>query len=297
MQADWTYGHELAWFLQEVTGRLAGAPRAGAGDRILPSPTLTSDGRMDVYRRSYQARLEEALLSDHPALRRLLGGVGFSRMSRGYTAAFPPSSWTLDDLGRLLPVYFAYAGGPGKDAAPPDAAAGCRCGDDDGVVAWPPTPAQRRMLRDVARLEVVMAQVFGAPLRAPLTPDDLAAFGLERLAGARLVTQPSLRLLQLRHRASAIVTAARQELELPDLSASPTFVAVYRREYRVFRVDMPRFAFRLLQAIRRGMTVGDAVQHGAAEWEGPVDELAPAIQSWFAEWASDGLFTRILPPR
>ncbi len=273
---------EQLWFLAAVTGRDAG-PVAPADAYIHPSDTLTPEGRLDIYRESYHARLEGALQVDFPAIHRLVGPAAFGSLSRAYVHAHPPSSWTLDDLGARLPSFLR------RPFEAPLAA--CDCDDADGApVAWPPSPAARRLLRDVARLEWAMTRAFAARLRAPIGPDDLRRVAPAALAAARLRVQPHLRVLALGHRASAIVTATRQDLPLPDLGPAPTHVAVYRRGTQVIRLDLGPTAAVLLLALREGLPVGDAVGRAAATWSGDAAGLPTALQRWFADWSGDGLF-------
>lgn len=287
MTADLDYATELRWFLDQVTGRDGGLAPGPASERLLPSPTLDADGRLDIYRRSYHARLAAALAADYPTARTLLGDSAFGDLAAAYVAAHPPSSWTLDDLGRSLPSFLDR---PVRAAAP----AGPCCGHDEaGAMAWPLSVADRRLLRDVARLEWAMARVFAAPVRAPMPVETLATVGLERLASSGLVVQPGLRLLSLGHRANAMVTASLQGLDLPDRAPCPTFVAVYRVGHHVYRQDLSASQHRLLSALARQETVAQAIESAAGAWTGAPVALGAALQAWFTSWAADGLFVRL----
>ena len=64
-----------------------------------------------------------------------------------------------------------------------------------------------------------------------------------------------------------------------------SFLAIYRKEFRVWRLNLPRPMFRILEALREGTPLGDAIIS-----QGDHDE---DFQRWFREWAADGLFTRV----
>jgi hypothetical protein len=276
----------------------------------------------------YFARLHDCLVSDFPALRLLLGPAGFERLARAYVAARPPRSWTLNVLGWRLPAFLARP--VPAEAATAEEVTVCGCGhghghgDADGhghghgeepgrvhepagegdsggederpAVAWPPAPRERRLLRDVARLEVAMARVFDLPAPPPIAPEALRALSPARLARARLRPTPALRLLALGHRASPIVTAARAERPLPDLGPARSLLAVYRRGYQTVRLELAPAGYALLRALVRGRTVAAAIEEAAALWSGAPEALGRAIQGWFSEWAADGLFVRIEEP-
>ena len=117
---------------------------------------------MGIYADAYLARLIEALEEDFPAVSRLLGHRAFHATCRAYLERFPSRSRSLNPLGRRLPEFLS---------------------DRPGA-------------RDLARVEVAMAEVFDAEGVAPLRPTDFSKLAPGRLAGAA-VLRAAFRLLEL----------------------------------------------------------------------------------------------------
>lgn len=260
------------WFDGRVAGPWEGRRERGpdAAAVVLPNARLTSEERVRIYTRMYFARLLEVLQADFPALEKILGADAFERVARAYIARHPSRSFSLNGLGRRLPEFLA------REAR----------------------VTRRALAVDVARVERAMSEAFDAEEAAPLSPAAVAAVPAPAWAGARLVPVPSFRLLALRTRANAAVSAARQETRLPDLRACPTWAVVYRREYKVYRLDLTAPQFALLDALSRGKTVRAALSAAAkAAGRRAAVALPAQLFGWFRTWTEEGLFRAItLPP-
>ena len=260
------------WFDGRVAGPWEGKPTRGptAAAVVLPNATLSADERVRIYTRMYFARLLEVLQADFPALEKILGEEAFERAARAYVAKHPSRSYSLNPLGRRLPEFLERA----------------------------PRVPRRALAVDVARVERAMSEVFDEEEAAPLSPEAVAAVPAHAWADARLVPIPAFRLLALRTRANAAVSAARQEKRLPDLRAHATWAVVYRREYRVYRLDLTAPQFALLGALARGKTVRAALA-AAAKASGPREAAALPTQlfGWFRTWTEEGLFMALHPER
>jgi hypothetical protein len=250
----------VRWFQASVVapherGRRAPAP----ADRfVLPSRTLRPEQRMAIYADAYLARLVEALEKDFPAVARILGPRAFHERCRGYLERFPSRSRSLNSLGRRLPEVLSGAA------------------------------------RDLARVEAAMSDVFDAEPAEPLRPSDFARIAPERLADARLDFVPAFRLLELDHAANPYIDAVRQErAAVPRLKHVRSWMAVYRKEFQVRRLDLKEPAFAALSALQRGRTVSQAVAAAARSWSDPPKWLQPQIRRWFGEWATEGFFLRL----
>lgn len=256
------------WFDARVAGPWEGRRVSGlkAAEVVLPNSHLSAEDRVRIYTRAYFARLLEVLQADHPALERILGADAFERLAQGYVAKHPSRSYSLNPLGTKLPGFLERA----------------------------PRVPRRALAVDVARVERAMAEAFDEEEAAPLSPDAVAAVPASAWARARLVPVPSLRLLALRTRANAAVTAARQDLPMPDLRACPSWAVVYRRDYRVFRLDLTEPQFALLTALARGRTVRAALA-AAVKAAGRRDaaKLPGELFGWFHTWTEEGLFRAI----
>jgi hypothetical protein len=244
------------WFQEGVLERATGR----AASMILPSRTLRPEQRVRLYAEAYEARLVEALEEDFPAVAHHVGHRTFHRLCRRYLEAHPSRSYTLNPLGRKLPEFLAGFAGP----------------------------------RDLARVEVAMSEVFDAQGVPALKPSDFSSIKPERFAGLRFEFVPAFRLLELDHAVNPYIDAVRQEKAASPLKKRRSWIAVYRKEFVVWRLDLTKAAHAALSALHRGRTVGQAVAAAAEVWTGKPAELSLQIRRWFGEWATEGFFARVV---
>ena len=240
-------------------------PRDRVGEVILPSKTLTPVERVGIYHGMYLLRMEEALESDYPALQHFLGHRGFRTLVAGYVQAFPSRSYTLNRLGDHLPEHVKTA----------------------------PGVPRREFCHDLARLELMVTQVFDGPETKSLAPDAIAAVPEDAWERARLTPVAAFRLGALRYPVNAYLQSMRGEgHDHPKPRLKDTWVAVYRRDYAVRRLDLTRPAYDLMADLAAGKALGEAVSAALRRGSrrGPSqDELF----RWFRDWVSSGVFARV----
>jgi hypothetical protein len=231
------------------------------GSVLLPSKTLRPDQRLGIYADAYMARLVEALEEDFPALSRHIGRRAFHRLCRAYLKCFPSRSWSLNPLGRRMPEFLP----------------------------------RRKAAGDLARVEVAMSEVFDGQGAEALKPADFTKFASGTLALARLEFVPAFKLLELDHAVNPYIDAVRQERGgLPPLRRKRSWIAVYRKEFQVWRLDLEEAAHAALSALLKGRTVAQSVAAASRVWKGKPAELQTQIRRWFGEWVSEGFFARIM---
>lgn len=258
------------WFQLEVARpherRLAGRPRTAAVQQLLPSRSLSAEQRLAIYSGGYMQRLLECMQADFPALQRVAGEQRFAELVRAYLERHPSRHWSLQPLGHSFARFLGrYAG---------------------------PLP-RRALLRELAELEWCMQEVFEAPACAALSHAELAAVPVDGWSTRRLVPVDALRLLAFDYRCNAIASAVRRGAELPALGPKRTWVAVYRKEWVVWRMDLDQARHALLAALLRGRTLAQAVAAGARTYRGPQAGLAELVRSSFAEWTAEGFFRAV----
>lgn len=238
---------------------------APASTWIRPSAHLSPGERLDLYSGMYFRRMHEALASDYPALVHLAGAERFEGLVRAYLGAHPSRHYSLNFLGRELPGFLARA----------------------------PSIPRHALFADVARLELAMTEVFDEQESPRLAHADLASIPPEAWERARPRLVAALRLVELGHRANAIVTAARHGQPLPALSKARTRVVVWRRDWTVWRMELEEPAFLALRTMLGGGTLQAAVEAAAAADRGAPQELAASVYRWFGTWVGEGFFRSI----
>ncbi len=242
-----------------------GIPADEVTSVILPSSTLTSLERLGVYRGMYLLRLAEALETDFPALVHFLGGEAFNELVAGYVEAFPSRSYTLNRLGDHLPEHIRTA----------------------------PGIARRGFLYDLARLELAVSDVFDAPESPVLTTEQIAQVPTEAWADARLRPIEAFRLLSFQYPVNAYLTSVKEDdHEHPKARKKDTRVAVFRRKYACWRLELSRPAYDLLQALAADTPLGDAVA-AAQKRRGRAAVGEEQLFSWFRDWVREGIFQSV----
>jgi hypothetical protein len=220
---------------------------------VLPSPSLTPEGRVDVYRQMYFWRLYEVLREDFPKTHAALGDE-FEDVVRGYLARHPSENPSVRHLGARL-----------ADFLETDAAARSR--------PWLP---------DLARLERARVDAFDAPDATSLRASDLAAVTPERWAELRFALVPALDVVRSRWPVHEVWADAATA---PPVRA--TVVRVWRQEFAVFHAAMDVVEDTAFAAVRAGASFAEVC---AAVAEHVDDDAAPGeAGALLARWVEDGL--------
>ncbi len=248
---------------------------------IAPNSRLTAFERLEIYNRQYWFRVLGSLVEDFPALRAVVGSRRFEAISIAYLTEHPSRSFTLRNLGSSLPEWLAKH---------PEQ-----------------TGRRHRLALDVARIEWAFVEAFDSAEREPLTLEQIATLD----GGSRLALQPHLQLMALsfpvdelvldlhkqqkRQTSEAGVEREEQDEEparLPRLRERPTWLAAHRVDLSVYYRRLEREEFRMLSAIRGGLTLAQAIEAGFAGSRGDshvgAKRQAQKVQAWFATWAELG---------
>jgi len=276
VQAVITHPEGIESGMQSDTARSIWRIAPGAVESLItPSRSLSSIDRLHIYGNAYFARLLECLRTEFPALVHLLGQEVFDGFAFGFLNAYPSRSYTLADLAALFPQYLEESRPAGADEVRPDFA--------DFIV-------------DLARLERAYSEVFDdvGPEREPgLRPDVLQSIPADAWEHVRLTFFPCVRLMSFRfpvHAYALSVRRSEQDPTPPD--ASTTFLALTRRKFVVHHLSLTHAEFVLLQRLRQGLSVGDAIDAGGmADAQLDDAQLSAAFESWTAA----PLFQSVLP--
>lgn len=250
-----------------------------AGEIVKPNSRLTSGERLEIYARSYWYRVLDSLYDDFPGLRAVLGPRTFDKMARAYLAEMPSQSFTLRDLGSRLPGW---------------------------LLTHPEYGASNLTLAlDMVRLEWAHVEAFDGPAEKVLGPEDL----LELNPRMKFRLQPYITLLALNYpvddlhlKVSELAEGHGEASNAPlrhkerravrrfSLKPESIYVAVHRIDEAVYYRRLDADEFQLLDALRIGKPVGEAIDSVFGESSLPLEELRGKIEGWFSSWAEGGWF-------
>lgn len=263
-----------AWLQQAIT--TPGDIPADIHAVILPSQNQTAEQRLQIYATAYHARLLECLTEEFTTLHGVIGTPAFHDLALGYLQAHPPTSYTLDHLGRHFPEFLKQTRPPRESEA------------NDEI----------DFLIDLATLERTYSEVFDGPGMEdtpPLSAPQLLALPLEQWLESKLIPAPCLRFLELKFPAHEFLTARRSNPDTPIPAPAPTCLLITRRDYIVRRIAVPREEFQLLQDLCSGQTIASALEAATRRSPHP-DLLLSQIQHWFTTWTTAPCFTTLERP-
>ncbi len=260
-------GGAAAGLASRKAARLLPARRAREVVRVRGG--LTAADRLEIYAEMYPLRMVEALRADYPALAALLGGERFEKLVRAYVAAHPSRSYTLARLGDRLPEF---------------------------VAGWAPS-RQRRLLTDVARLELAATEVFDAEDAAPLTAEAVGSASRGELGSLRLTPVPALAVLRVCSGAVEALDAFLASAPLPARAGRGHAWVVFRRKgFTVFRRTLPPAAGLLLSLLAEGRPLREAVSRAIRSATRPRPSPGDVFE-WVRDWLRLGDFAEKGPAK
>jgi hypothetical protein len=238
-------------------------PPGRVGDVVTPSKTLTPVERVGVYQGMYILRMVEALQGDYPAVAHFLGDHQFEHVVEDYAAAHPSTHYSFNPFGRRFPEF----------------------------VRESPRIRRKAFVYDLARLELAVTEVFDAPESPRLEPEDVAKIPDSAWPTARLGPIDALRVLAFNHPVNAYLQSVKEGSEdHPEARRKQTWVAVYRKNFDVWRLDLGRPAYELLHALAKGKPFGKAVAASARRLQGNAGEQ---LFRWLRNWVAEGMFQSV----
>jgi hypothetical protein len=243
----------------------AQVPASRVGEVILASRTLTPVERVGIYHGMYLLRMEEALETDYPALQHFLEPQGFRGLVAAYVQVHPSRSYTLNRLGDHFAEFVKTA----------------------------PGVPRRDFCHELARLELLVSQVFDGPETKSLSAEAIAAVPVDAWERARLTPVAAFRLGAFRYPVNAYLQSTQgDDHNHPKPRLKDEWVAIFRRDYRVRRVDLTRPAHDLLADLVAGKTLGEAISQALARGtkKGPTED---ELFRWFRDWIALGMFAGV----
>lgn len=227
-----------------------------AGQVVKPNDRMSPTDRLQVYNGGYLARLIDVMAEDYKAVRHLLGPRRFHEVCAGYVQHHPSRHPNLNRFGKRFPEWLA-----GRADLP-----------------------RRTFAVELARLERCVSLAFDAPEFTPLDPQRFASVPEKDWARARLTLNPSVHLLAFRFPTNGFYQQFLDEREPKPPRPAATWLCVYRKDDRVWRMKLDRPMHAVLGALARGTGLGAALSRA----KGSAD-----VTGWFGSWTADGLFADV----
>ena len=233
--------------------RLVGIVRGAEpvrGDWFTGGPVCTPEEQIGIYVHQYHLRLYDALLAEVPGLKGLLDEQG-EPLLRRYLSEHPSGSWTLNRVA-------------------------------DRLADWLSRQEVPRSWVEMAALDRAVQAGFEAAEGEPLDPAGLAAM-------PRLRLQPHVGLLRLSTNVHEVRSAVLTGTAPPPLRDGDFPVVVYREDLRMRSWPVPVGLWAILDGVRRGLSVPDALEEAFTRGFVDPDTLAANLGDWFRDLAQKRL--------
>ncbi|MFK7778131.1 MAG: DNA-binding domain-containing protein [Gimesia sp.] len=244
---------------------------------VTASSRQTSLERIGIYANAYYARLLECLSEEFPSLVSAMGQTAFGAFSMEYLQKYPPTSYTLCDLGAHFPQFL-------RENKPKS---------EENEVDW------TDLLIEVATLERVYSEVFDGPgieQTALLTAEALNSIKPEEWPEISLKMAPCFRLMQFQFPVHEFISSARKG-DTPQIPEQQlTYLAITRRNYIVRREVISPAEYFLLSMLQQGSSVGDAITLFAESDLMEPEELGIKLHEWFQHWTTAAFFIDVCKP-
>jgi hypothetical protein len=221
------------------------------------------DFRLGVYIDAYVLRLLEALRTNYPAVRQLLGDEDFDHMARRYLAAHPPSESSIRWFGVLLSDFLRTA-----------------------------TPyADIPSMAELAEFEWALRHTIDAADADILTLDTLQAIEPESWPRLTFALHPSLSILPLQWNAPQIWNALTHNETPPQPTPHAMHWLVYRQPDLVsgWR-SATALEIAALDCIRRGLNFADLCE-AIARLVTDIESVPLTAATFLKSWVAQGLLS------
>ena len=246
--------------LSEAQGTMQDAILLGAGIDSKPDTWIRAKAefapkdQLGVYVNAYRFRLYDVTAEDYPVLQHYLGDDHFDRLIKDFVNTAHSDHFNVGRYAAHLPDFLA-------EHALADAFA-----------------------VELASLENAISQLTDPEETAALTPAHLEGMTPDELMGAKLYPRKALQLFAFQYP----VNRYYRDMKDDKLPAIPTleesFVAVFRHDDVVWRMDLEAQEYHLLSRLFAGEPVGKAL----AELD---ESVATKLSEYFSRWMRNGLLS------
>ncbi len=231
-------------------------------DWIRAKAAFAPQDQLAVYVNAYRYRLYNVTAEDYPVLKHYLGSEPFDRLIWAFVNAAQSEHFNIGRYAALLPAFLRE--------------------HELGTV----------LASELAVLEKAIAQLTDPEETPALKPEDLEGMTPETLMDTALYPRKALELFAFTHPVNAYYCAVKEDEDPTPPAPAPSFVAVFRHDDQVWRMDLDEHEFQLLQKLFAGMPVGHALEALQQELGLPEEELLANLAAWFARWMRNGLLRR-----
>jgi hypothetical protein len=142
---------------------------------------------------------------------------------------------------------------------------------------------------ELAILENSISQLHDPEETIALEPAHLTGMTVENLMTFSLAPRKALQLFAFNYPVNNYYIAVKEGASQSLPALAKTYIAVFRHEDVVWRMELAEHEYQLLNKLFAGMPIGKALDTLQNELALPEDALAPHLSEWFSRWMRNGL--------
>ncbi len=208
--------------------------------------------QLNVYINAYRWRLSDAVAEDYPVLKHYLGSNAFASLIESFVQSERPEHFNIGRFALKLPGFI-------EKHLP-----------------------ENKFAHAVCAFQTSIAQMADAEETVPLQLTHLEGMTPDALMESVLSPRKALQLMAFAYPVNAYYRLVMEEEGAAAPAEQASYVAVFRHEDSVWRMELEKAEYCLLAALFSGKRIGDAL----AEVE---PEAAQQLSNWFARWMRNGL--------
>jgi hypothetical protein len=244
-----------------------------------PSWSLTAADRLEIYNKQYWFRILDSLLEDFPGLHAILGAEKFDSLITAYVTAHPSTTYSLRDLGSLLPNFILN--NPEYTGKKLSAAHQMSAFEWAAIEAFDrkryPTIPVNAIASENPDALVLVLQPYISLIESDFALDDFA-LSVDKHSAQHGVS-------------TALVSRGQKKQKTKRPEKEHVFLVVHRQQNSVYYKRVDAEQFKILQLIKSGTTLGEICKMIANDLT-PVSlsTFPDRLKKSFAEWMELGWF-------
>ncbi|MGH1383350.1 HvfC/BufC family peptide modification chaperone [Kordia sp.] len=226
---------------------------------------LSAKQHVNIYQRSYIARLRDCMVAQFPALSHALGRQLFLQFADLYLLEYPSKSYTLGDLGQHFGAFLEETR-PDKDAEIKE--------------TWPD------FMIELADFEFLINNSFDEKVHENHQKATLET----KEESLQLV--PVFHLLKHEHPISLYYKEAVNDRDPQLPFPQESYCALLRRNYRLGLFEIYPIQYHFLAKFKETQSITQAKQFLVNQFKVDADELENHWQQWKTKWLEEGFFVK-----
>lgn len=228
-------------------------------DWIRTKEQFAARDQLAVYINAYRYRLYDVTAEDYTVLKHYLGDSAFHQLIWDFVNKIESTHFNIGRYAAQLPAFLAQHS------------------------------VRDEVACELATLENAISQLGDSKETLPLTPAHLEGMTAESLMDSSLTPRTALQLFAFEYPVNSYYLAVSEQTPLPPLTPLKSFVAVFRHEDIVWRMELGNHEYQLLHKLFSGIPIGKALELLQSEYDLPEDELSTHLSEWFSRWMRNGL--------